>query len=55
MAGWKLMPEWSDWLSVLAWVLDARVQPRIAPLIVGALFAQLRARFAATCRDCPHA
>lgn len=42
MAAWNLTPEWIDWLSVLVWVLDARVQPRIAPLIVGALFAQGR-------------
>jgi hypothetical protein len=42
MAAWNLTPEWIDWLRALLWVLDARVRPRIAPLMAGALFAQGR-------------
>ena len=42
MAAWNLTPEWIDWLKSLLWVLDARIRPRIAPLMTGALFAQGR-------------
>lgn len=42
MAAWELVPELFAWVQGLVWMLDARTQPRIAPLLVGALFAQGR-------------
>lgn len=42
MAAWELTPVLIDWVRCLVWMVDARVRPRIAPLLVGALFAQGR-------------
>jgi len=42
MAAWELTPELIEWVRCLVWMVDARVRPRIAPLLVGALFAQGR-------------
>jgi len=42
MAAWDLTPELVAWLHPLVWMLDARIRPRVAPLLVGALFAQGR-------------
>ena len=42
MAAWELTPELIEWVRCLVWMLDARVRPRIGPLLVGALFAQSR-------------
>ena len=42
MAVWELAPEVVAWVRGLVWMLDARTQPRVAPVLVGALFAQGR-------------
>lgn len=42
MAAWELVPEVVAWVRGLVGMLDARSQPRVAPLVVGALFAQGR-------------
>ena len=42
MAVWELTPELFAWVQGLVWMLDARSQPRVAPLLVGALFGQGR-------------
>ena len=42
MAAWTLPPELSAWIAALAGMLHARVAGRLAPLLVGALFAQGR-------------
>ena len=42
MATWNLTAELVQWGFCLASTLDARTQPRFAPLLVGALFAQGR-------------
>lgn len=42
MAAWELVPEVVAWVRGLVWMLDARSRPRVAPLLVGALFAQGR-------------
>jgi hypothetical protein len=42
MASWNLTLELLGWVVCLVQVLDVRTQPRIAPLLVGALLAQGR-------------
>jgi hypothetical protein len=42
MASWILTAEMLEWVLGLASVLDARVGPRLEPLLTGALFAQGR-------------
>ena len=42
MSNWILPADLIAWLTSLLWTLDARVQPRIVSLLVGALFAQGR-------------
>lgn len=42
MASWNLARDVASWVLCLGSVLDARTSPRMAPLVVGALFAQGR-------------
>jgi hypothetical protein len=42
MATWNLTAELAPWVCCLFEVLDTRTQPRMTPLLVGALFAQGR-------------
>jgi hypothetical protein len=42
MVVWKLPPEWTPWLAVLAWHLHGRLAWRLAPLLLGVLFARGR-------------
>ncbi|HVK12948.1 MAG TPA: transposase [Gemmataceae bacterium] len=42
MASWILTAEIVEWVFGLASVLDARVEPRLGPLLTGALFAEGR-------------
>ena len=42
MATWQLPAELSDWIASLAGVLDARIEWRLRPMLVGLLFARGR-------------
>ena len=50
MAAWQFPAEFALWVGALAAVLDARLQGRLAPLLLGLLFAQGRSTVAAWLR-----